>query len=228
MDLSKLPKLSNTPAPPPAPEQVPHTPAGVPTTYLPGGRYCPHCGQPIRHVARFCDSCGNPLTPMASPEFEGLGLQAALSVVVALILLFMQPRLPQFISHKLFNSQGSWFFNADGSKIPYFKNQLPFVDQYTQTPEFLLDLGPFLFAVVLIIDGIVLAFIRRRSAIAVTFLLTAAVTLYNLGTVLLGFSTYGAGSVLISFLAAAFGGFMCWQQWTLLQALRLHDNPSAK
>jgi hypothetical protein len=224
MDLSKLPKFSSTPAPPPSstpPERVPPTPAGVPTTYLPGGRYCQHCGQPIRPSARYCDSCGQPLAagPGDSRAFEGLGLQSALSIIVALILLFMQQRLPEYILYRLSGRQGLNFFLPDGTKILYLSTPQPFVDLYPSTPEFLLDLGPFLFALVLILDGFVLALLRRKVAIGTTLALTAAVTLYNLGTVLMAIRPYGVGAVLISFLAAAFGGFMCWQQWTLLRVL---------
>src|SRR5690606_9656726 len=201
MDLSKLPKLSHPP-PPPAPppagaeEPVPPTPPGVPTTYLPGGRYCTRCGQPIRHQARFCDSCGQPLSIEAAPELEGIGLQAGLSIVVALFLLFMQPRFAKWVLHKLFGTDFAPFVLLDGTTVPY-----------TQVPAFWMDLGPFLFAMVLIIDAIVLALVRRPAAIALTFVLTLAVMLYNLGYVLL---TFSQGFAPISFLAAAFGAFMCW------------------
>ena len=68
MDLSKLPRLSKTDAPPPADEPAAEAPMRafetVQTTSAPAAGYC-HCGAPLRPGARFCDSCGAPVTTAA-------------------------------------------------------------------------------------------------------------------------------------------------------------------
>src|SRR5205809_967388 len=61
MDLSKLPRLSKTDAPPPSPDASdvaadPDGPAPPPAAAT--ATFCNRCGAPLRPGARFCDSCG--------------------------------------------------------------------------------------------------------------------------------------------------------------------------
>src|SRR5690606_2405168 len=110
------------------------------------------------------------------------------------------------------------FFNPDGTPVPYFKDGRPFLDVYPGSIEFLTDLGPFTFAIILILNGLVLLLVRKPAAVAVMFVLALGVTLYNLGFLLWSFNTYGFAP--ISFLAAAFGALLCYYQWNLLRILR--------
>ena len=116
MDLSKLPKLSETPRP-----DVEQSPEPAPLPYA------------------------------ADYHQAGSGGEIWLSIALGLILLFMSPRFLQYvISRSTFPQK--WKFNdAQGNPLTY-----------TQTVFFWGDLALMLFAVVLIVEGIVLALGRRR------------------------------------------------------------------
>src|SRR3954467_10313784 len=111
MDLSKLPKLSETPKPPPQ-EPTPARPADPPP-----------------------------------PEPTSVGLEAWISIAVGAFLLLIYPRFLQWLSHRLFGTHFNPFVDNAGNIVPY-----------SQVPEFWGDLGPVLFGVVLILEGLVMAF----------------------------------------------------------------------
>ncbi len=164
MDLSKLPKLSETPKPPD------NTP---------------------------------PATDPPPPEPTSAGFEAWLSIAIGLFLLLMYPRFLQWLSHQLF---GTYFGEIT------LNNQ---VVSYTQIPEFWMDLGPVLFGLVFILEGLVMAFIRRPALIAICLALTALATLYNLIYLVASYSRFGLAPV--SFLAVAFGFYICMYQWKYLR-----------
>ncbi len=168
MDLSKLPKLSDTPKPP-----APNPPESKPPP----------------------------------PEPTSVGAEAWFSIAIGLFLLYMYPRFLQWVFHRLFGTAFNPFKNSSGEIVPY-----------SQVPEFWMDLGPVLFGIVLILEGLVMAFVRRPALVAITLALTAIATLYNLIYVIVSFGTYGVAP--ISFLAAVFGIYICTYQWKYLR-LRL-------
>ncbi len=200
MNLDKIPKPTN---PAKTDESLPPTPPGVPTTYLPGGRYCPNCGQPIRKNARFCDSCGHALIREIAPPSDGAVTQAIINLVVAVFILLIQPRFGQWVLHSLFGTHFTPFM-LNGTAIPY-----------PQVPEFWTDLGPFAFAILLIVDALVLTLVRRQGAIAVMFGLTLIVTFYNASYLVLSFGSQGFA--ILSFLVVVFGGFMLRERWLMLR-----------
>ena len=179
MDISKLPRMSNTPANP--------EPANVPA----------HEVQPQPHVDYH-------IPPNPMPMGTG-GIEAWLSFVVGAFLLFMYPRWLQWASSRIFHTHFDEFMLND-KVVPY-----------QQVPEFWMDLGPVLFGIVLILDGVVLLAGRLRKLLIGAFMLTLIGTAYNVVYVFASFSTYGFAPV--SFLAAAFGGYIVWYQWNLIKAL---------
>lgn len=219
MDLSKLPRLSNTEAPPAADHaRVDPTlpPAGdfepAMMTSAPAAAYC-RCGAPLRAGARFCDSCGASVAgapvaalPYAPRVDAGAGAEVWISVAIGGMLLFMQPRLLQFVSHKLFGSFFAPYIDPAGVEVPYIAQI-----------DFWSDLGITLFALVLILEGLPIAFARRRGVVMLAFGLTVLTTAYNLGYLLYSFS---AGVPLLSVFAIAFGVYIATFQWKLLQATR--------
>jgi hypothetical protein len=142
-----------------------------------------------------------------SEAAPGTGAEAWISIGVGLFLLLIQPRFALWLSSRLFHTHFNEFIDQNGTVVPY-----------TQVPEFWSDLGPFLFALVLIFDGVVIAFVRRRAAIAFVLLLTVVTTLFNLIWLVASFAKYGLA--LISFLAVVFGAYTAFVQWKLLQSAR--------
>jgi hypothetical protein len=213
MDLSKLPRLSNTTTPPPSdPDPTSPPPDLLSTTSAPPAGYCA-CGAPLRPGSRFCDSCGS---PVASPSTRlnysrdpdaGSGAEVWLSVAIGLLLLLMQPRLLKFLSHKLFNTFFAPYIDpATGSGVPY-----------TAQLDFWSDLGITLFALVLILEGLAIAFARRRGVVAAAFALTVLTTVYNLAYLAY---TFSSGVAILSAFAVAFGVYIAIFEWRLLQQLR--------
>jgi len=134
---------------------------------------------------------------------SGRGPEAWISIAIGAFLIYMYPRFLQWLSSQLFHTHFDEF-ELDGKIVPY-----------TQVPEFWMDLGPVLFGVVLILDGIVLLTTRTRWLHGVAFVLTILTTIYNFLYVVLSYNKYGAAP--ISFLAAAFGAYIAWYQWKTLQ-----------
>jgi hypothetical protein len=221
MDLSKLPRLSKTDAPPaPDPADAVAAPPGargfdpVMTSSAPAAGFC-RCGAPARAGARFCESCGAPLAntglspalPYGGAPEPGVGAEVWISVAIGALLLLMQPRLLQFLSHMAF---GTFF-------APYIDSQTGAEVRYTAQLDFWSDLGITLFAFVLIIEGLALSFARRRGVVMMALGLTVITTAYNLGYLVL---TFSSGIAILSAFAVAFGVYIAIFEWRMLQSTR--------
>ena len=168
MDLSKLPKLSNTPKPPDnEPPEVPQLDYATPITPTPGA-------------------------------------EAILSLLIGLILLLMQQNLLQQFGH--------WCF---GMELP-----LPFIDNvtgqqfaYTQTSNFIVDLGLGIFALALIIEGLTL-FIRHTVVLVPSFLMMVLAGLWNLFVVAFYYPRFGLQ--IMPAVAVVFAIYISMIQWKML------------
>jgi hypothetical protein len=86
MDLSKLPKFSQT--------QQPHAPARTETNDAPApapvarAPHCVQCGLPLRPGARFCDACGAP-TAVDTGVPPGNAADAWISAIIGFIFLII-------------------------------------------------------------------------------------------------------------------------------------------
>ena len=185
MDMSKLPRLSNTQS---GSQDAEAAPADNPSdahkrcipTFTAAGR-----GQSAARRIQHAD--------------------VWISIAVRAILLLMYPRFLQWVSSRVFGCRVGWI--------------MPEGKTYTQMPEFWGDLGPTLFGLVLLVEGIALAMARKRFMLMIAFALTTAVaTGYNLGYLVLSYSTYGLA--LVSALAVAFGVYILMYQWKMLQEWR--------
>ena len=137
---------------------------------------------------------------------EGAGPEAWFSIAIGAIVLLMNPRLWQFL---LFRSSFTWTFNdAQGNPLAY-----------PQTVFFWGDLAMVAYGIVLIVDGLVLAFARRPAALMAALALTVVATLLNLGYLIMMMSM-NFGLQLMSALAVAFGVYIAMSQWRMLQLLR--------
>ena len=140
----------------------------------------------------------------APPDDPGAGPQAWISIAIAGLILFMNPTFLVFLSH--------WLRGE-----PY----RPFVDptaDYHASLNFWRDLVITAFAVVLILDGLVMLFARKSLLVLTAFVMTVAATVGNL--IYLIYSYPSDGLALESALAVIFGVFIAMQQWRTLQAIR--------
>lgn len=220
MDISKLPRLSRTDAPPPPdPAALDPAPAGpgafevIPSTSATTPGYCA-CGAPLRAGSNFCDSCGARVSsggPARALQYRpnidiGTGAEVWISVAVGVLLILMSPRIWQYF---LMPGSFTWTFNgADGNPLPYVK-----------TFFFWGDLALAAFAVSLVLEGVVIAARRRPRLVMAVLVVTVLTTLLNLGYVVFMLGK-GYGFQMMSGLAVAFGVYIAIFQWKLLQASR--------
>ena len=234
MDLSKLPRLSKTETPTGDPNP-PATPGVEPTPAIPASPYatpqtfaswCVRCGAPMAPGANFCNSCGTRAAGGAGAG-SGLGIEAWISIGLGLFLLFIAPMGVKYWSAKL---TGRTFAPYDHPENPGEKADFTrwqdmqtgaITDiKYTETSGFWSDNAITLFAIVLILDGIVAAFVRKKPLVLLTFLLTILATVGNLAYLI---ATFNQGFAILSFLAVLIGGMMIFLQWQLLQSLRASE-----
>jgi hypothetical protein len=219
MDISKLPRLSKTSEgmpesgaeAPPAPAEA-GGPAVAQTT-----SWCMRCNAPNPAGTRFCGNCGAELRPAAainSGSVEpGVGAEAWISIAVGILLLFLYPNLIRYLA-------GPAAFN-ERFQITDENNQ-PLA--YTKSIFFFGDVAITLFAIVLIGEGLVIAFGRRPLLVLIAFILTVTATTVNL--FYLGWMmSRGYAFQIMSGLAVAFGVYIALYQWRLWNALR--DRPTA-
>jgi hypothetical protein len=150
-----------------------------------------------------------PVTPIPPPAAMVSAMDAWLSIAIGLILNLITPRIWQFAFSKWFGSQFTWTFSdAAGNPLPY-----------SQSVFFWGDVAFAAFAVCMIIDGIVVAAVRRRVTVGIALALTVIATLMNLGYVAYMMQN-GYGFQLFSGLATAFGVYLAMYEWQLLRSLQ--------
>jgi len=190
MDVSKLPKLSDTQKEQKAQEA---NASAAPT---------------VAAVA--------PVEPMAvqqvdrphqhTHELASSSADVWISLAIGALLLLMYPRFLQWLSSRLFGTHFNPFLDASGNVVPY-----------TKVPEFWGDLGPTLFGVVLIVEGLALALMRKRGVMMLAFGLTVIATAYNAIYLIMTYNTYGLA--IVSALAVAFGVYIAMYQWKLIKIM---------
>lgn len=189
MDISKLPKLSQTPATPAAEETQPT-----------GTKIPPYSSEPRE-----------PAIPAA-----GKGAEAWISIILGLILLFMFPRIIQYLSNRKHPEEFEklWKFSGkDGLPLPY-----------TSTAFFLCDLALALFAAVLIAEGVILVFARKSPLVLFALILTVGTVLLNLFVLIrvnaeIGFQLWPA-------VAIAFGGYIAIYEWNFYKSIKGSTRPA--
>lgn len=215
MDLSKLPRLSQTEQPPPPAAPVAAPPAARPTAGEPPAPQQPPLAQPtpaeqervvyVEHVAP-----GGP--------------EAWISMAMGMLFLLMIPHTLTYASSKLF---GTTFAPWPDPTQPYpakcdFKL---FTDGtkifYRDSPDFWSDLFVTCFAVVLIFDGLIILWVRKRLLIMAAFTMTILVVLLNLGYLIKSMS---GGLAMLSAVAVTYGVYIAIFQWRLLDMLKQRHN----
>ena len=216
MDVSKLPKLSQTPAPPAADpdpasaspqEAAPPQPAmAAATSYRP--EWCRKCHAPNAPNSRFCASCGSGLGGPSGAAPVEVGAEAWLSIAIGVILLFMARNLISYLMDPAGFAERNPITDEHGQPLAY-----------TRSVFFWGDLALAGFALVLLFEGVVIAFGRRPRLVLFAFLLTIAATAINVGYFAMMMQK-GYGPQLIAAFAAAFGVYIALYQWRLWRSLR--------
>ena len=189
MDLSKLPRMSQTPPPPPDGDIPPPTVASETSHATPGvGPHVPEYGvEPV----------------------GGSMAEAWISIAIGAILLLVFFRPIEYLITPADKFAQKYIFSAaDGSPL-----------SYTQTVFFWGDVAVLSFALVLILEGLLL-FTRKPALIAAALGFTVLAVALNLFYVA-GMMRAGYGLQLASALAVAFGVYIAIFQWKLLQTLRM-------
>lgn len=240
MDLSKLPKFSNTPAPPPQTPEAPAKPLGGEVEL-----FC-QCGAPISKGTNFCSHCGAPYhqavggipdrTAHDDYSRSSMLVEAFLCIAVGLFLIFMASNGIKYYTAKLTGGTFAPFLPPPGyppeSRVDFlrYKNLSTQVEtdyRYRDLfDHFWNDTAITAFALALILEGIILAFVRNRWIILLGALLIAAATLLNVWYVFASFTrvspisgaTYGFPP--LSFIAVIFGVIMTVYQVRMFADLR--------
>jgi hypothetical protein len=245
MDLSKLPKLSQTP--PPADNAAPLAEAaagsssggakvelfcrcGAPIT--PGTNFCSHCG------ANYYEAVGGRGGNRAGSDFIGGGMliEAFLSVAIGLVLMLMASNGIKYIASTAMGQPFTPYLDPDDPTMTKKVDFQRWHDNTTQVDTLYTYRGMFdafwsdmcvtSFALALILEGIVLAVARNRWVVLVSAVLIIGVTLLNVWYVAASYSRVNPitkqvyGLPLISVLAVIFGVVMAGYQLMLFRELQ--------
>jgi hypothetical protein len=175
MDLSKLPKLSQT-----SQAQQPPTP--------------PETVQPP------------PIDPPSPPPAIGLA-EAWISIGLGILLLLVFPNTIHYLSSPTAFQQANPVTDAQGNVIPYANSVF-----------FWTDLGVTVFAVALILEGIILAAARKMAPLMAAFCVTIVAALFNVFVVAHAYSIIGFP--IVCGLGVVVLVYMAMTQWRLIAALR--------
>jgi hypothetical protein len=242
MDLSKLPKFSQTPpqadnaaplpdssaAPAAGPKVELFCRCGAPIT--PGTNFCSHCG------ANYYEAVGGRGNDRGRPDDVrgGMWMEAFLSIAVGLVLMLMSSNGIKFLYSSAMGRHFTPYTSPDdvNVKVDYLRYtdlNTGVVTDYTYRgmfDAFWSDMCVTSFALALILEGIVLALVRNRWIVLVSALLIVAVTVFNIWYIAASYSrinpitrtTYGLPR--ISALAVIFGVVMAGYQFMLFNELR--------
>ena len=246
MDLSKLPKLSQTPAPPDtaAPASTGEAPAAA--AGGPGGKlelFC-RCGAPITPGTNFCSHCGANYYEAVGGGARGgrrgeiapggMWVEAFLSIAIGLFLLLLAPGGIKNLSATWSGRPYTPYVDPDDANkrvdfLRYTNMSTGVVTDYhyrDMFDAFWSDTVVTAFALSLILEGIVLAFVKNRWIILGSALVITAVTLLNLWYVVASYTrispisgtTYGLAPY--SVLAVIFGVVMAGYQFRMFAEMR--------
>ncbi|MGD0768632.1 MAG: hypothetical protein ABSB42_10630 [Tepidisphaeraceae bacterium] len=133
--------------------------------------------------------------------------EAWISIGLGVLLLFIFPNTIRYLHSAGDTAWSNYAIDAQGNAIPY-----------TKSAYFWTDLGVTVFAIALIVEGIVLAAARKIAPLMFAFCLTSLAAAFNVVVIahaypLIGFpAVCGIGVVVL--------GYMAMTQWRLIGMLR--------
>jgi hypothetical protein len=237
MDLSKLPKLSQTPPPAdnaagPAPTAGSAAPkvelfCRCGAAIMPGTNFCSHCG------ANYYEAVGGRGGERSLSGGGAMWIEAFLSIAVGLFLILIAPNGIKYLSATLSGRAYTPYAHPTdpNQHVDYLRYQDPatgVITDYTYRDMFdayWSDMAVTTFALALVLEGIVLALVRSRWIVLLSALLIAVVTVFNLWYVIASYTrinpitrqTYGLAPT--SAIAVIFGVVMTGYQLMLFKEL---------
>jgi hypothetical protein len=133
--------------------------------------------------------------------------EAYISIALGVLLLFIFPNTLSYIHSPTAFEQNTTSFDAQGNTI-----------HYVQSVFFWTDLGVTVFAVTLIVEGIVLAAARKIAPLMFAFCLTVLAALFNAVVIVHAYSLIPFPAV--CGIGVAVLGYMALTQWRLIGILR--------
>ena len=154
------------------------------------------------------------LPPPPPPPISHSVAEAWISIGVGVFLVLYCPNTLLYVCSKLFHTHFGIFGPYDG--MPGKVDYILYVDGsktfYRDMTLFWSDLVISVFALALMVDGILMVCFRRLPIILLALCLTLAATLGNLVYLV---TTYSQGLAVISALAVLFGGYIAFGQWNM-------------
>ncbi|HYE17798.1 MAG TPA: zinc ribbon domain-containing protein [Tepidisphaeraceae bacterium] len=237
MDLSKLPRFSQTPPPP-----NDRAPESTPTNESKKGAdvFC-RCGAPLPAGTRFCSHCGASYReatgdrPSREPE-GGFWVEAFLCIGVGIFLLLMSPGGLGYWKATLAGQPYLPYAHPteQGKAVDYIEMKNLQTGQITRPTYkelvngFWSDTAVTAFALTLILEGLIIALVRNRWVIGFSALLIAGVAILNLWVVIKGYTTVNPTASIIggnyglfpmSAIAFIFGVVMAGYQFMMFREM---------
>jgi hypothetical protein len=224
MDLSKLPKLSQTPAPPtgsPAPADPADDTPPPAVAVNPYTAWCRECHAPNLPGSRFCAGCGGKLkSDNPSPLGVTMGAEVWISAVLGLLFMLLGRPFGSWLYARITGGEHHtgvvWSEGTEkaGQEVAYWDLQgFPALEQS----------AIFLFGLAMVLEALALAtvysrFRAKRIVLVFAILVALAATIYNLFVTV---KLFGAGfTPLMPIFAVAFGGYILACEWRLLPETR--------
>lgn len=224
MDLSKLPKLSQTPAPPGGSQSPTAAADDTPPPAVavnPYTAWCRECHAPNLPGSRFCAGCGGKLkSENPSPLGVTMGAEVWISAVLGLLFMLLGRPFGSWLFARMTGREHHtgmiWSEGAPnaGQEVPYWE-----VEGFGA----LTDSAIFLFGLAMVLEALALAtvysrFRGKRIVLILAMLIALAATVHNL---VVSIKILGAGGTpLLSLFAVAFGGYILACEWRLLPETR--------
>lgn len=224
MDLSKLPKLSQTPAPPAQLSTAPVGDDDVPPPAVATSAYtawCRECHAPNLPGSRFCAGCGGKLkTESESPLGVGMGAEVWISAALGLLFMLLGRSFGGWLLARVTGATYQTGFTWEPG-TPLAGQVVGYWD--LEGLVALTDSAIFLFGLAMLLEAVALAtvysrFKAKRAVLVVAMLIALAATVHNL---VVSVKLLGVGvTPLMSLFAVAFGGYILACEWRLFPETR--------
>jgi hypothetical protein len=237
MDISKLPRLSQTPAHSANPSDAtaeatgPASPPTATAPHAPPQVWCGQCNAPNAPGSAYCNGCGAALRPnvnyaSAGAVDPGVGAEVWLSAIVGVVLMLFGMTFAKWALTTMVGGTYSTGLTW-GAPVPGQPNQHPEGSPiaYWDLAGFtaLQDAALFLFGFAMVLEAVVLLAVHSRLRAKVPLLLvalTVTLTATVLNLVVCAKIVAAGALPLMSLLAVGFGGYIAVYEWRLLQHFR--------
>jgi hypothetical protein len=231
MDLSKLPRLSQTttppneagpdvPVPPEAGFAVGPTSAAAPNASSPTSSaiWCTRCHAPNAVSSTYCNNCGEAIRSNSGAHHidPGVGAEVWVAAIVGIVVMLMGLNFARWsiatLTGNPYHTNSTWQIGERaGEEVKYWDLQGYAAFQ---------DMSLFLFGLAMMLEAIVLTIVHsrikaKRPLLAFAIILTLAATIMNLVLSAKLFSIQV--TPIMSLLCVGFGGYIVAYEWRLFQ-----------